>query len=261
MLSPNAETVRGLFEPKSTLGCDRRSQAGPGGVARVPAPEDGDGESESEHPGTRQSRCGRGGVSFAKTPSGNAGLRVRLGGLLRALTRRGGRGATAYPPRGGLATQRRLSDGKHWGVGAPGGNRTPDPRLRRPLLYPTELQARASLYPSMALSADLPGEAWAAHRIAGLSCAGRTTEMGEMVGASRFERPTSCSQGRRATRLRHAPTRLSYTTSPSGWPAACKTPAADKPRPPRAVADFSLRAVLHDQGEEYGVGCRGRSRS
>ena len=28
------------------------------------------------------------------------------------------------------------------GVGAPGGVRTPDPRLRRPLLYPTELQAR-----------------------------------------------------------------------------------------------------------------------
>ncbi len=28
----------------------------------------------------------------------------------------------------------------------------------------------------------------------------------EVVGASRFERPTSCSQGRRAARLRHAPT-------------------------------------------------------
>ena len=27
--------------------------------------------------------------------------------------------------------------------GAPGGARTPDPRLRRPLLYPTELQAHA----------------------------------------------------------------------------------------------------------------------
>ena len=35
---------------------------------------------------------------------------------------------------------------------------------------------------------------------------------GKVVGASRFERPTSCSQGRRATRLRHAPTRLSYDT-------------------------------------------------
>src|SRR5438270_7615679 len=33
-----------------------------------------------------------------------------------------------------------------------------------------------------------------------------------MIGASRFERPTPCSQGRCATRLRHAPTlnRLTY---------------------------------------------------
>src|SRR5262245_28406493 len=29
--------------------------------------------------------------------------------------------------------------------GAPGGNRTPDPRLRRPMLYPTELRARQGL--------------------------------------------------------------------------------------------------------------------
>ena len=29
--------------------------------------------------------------------------------------------------------------------GAPGGIRTPDPRLRRPMLYPTELQARAGI--------------------------------------------------------------------------------------------------------------------
>jgi hypothetical protein len=30
--------------------------------------------------------------------------------------------------------------------GAPGGIRTPDPRLRRPMLYPTELQAQAGSY-------------------------------------------------------------------------------------------------------------------
>src|SRR5207247_8234958 len=30
-------------------------------------------------------------------------------------------------------------------IGAPGGNRTPDPRLRRPMLYPTELRARRHL--------------------------------------------------------------------------------------------------------------------
>ena len=40
--------------------------------------------------------------------------------------------------------------------GAPGGTRTPDPRLRRPLLYPTELQARAS-YRSTTLSAFRTG--------------------------------------------------------------------------------------------------------
>ena len=51
--------------------------------------------------------------------------------------------------------------------GAPEGIRTPDPRLRRPLLFPPELLAR--------------------------------------VGASRFERPTPCSQGRCATKLRYAP--------------------------------------------------------
>jgi hypothetical protein len=51
--------------------------------------------------------------------------------------------------------------------GAPEGTRTLDPRLRRPLLCPPELLAQ--------------------------------------IGASRFERPTPCSQGRCATRLRYAP--------------------------------------------------------
>jgi hypothetical protein len=54
-----------------------------------------------------------------------------------------------------------------------------------------------------------------------LRAAGRRE--GEVVGASRFERPTSCSQGRRATRLRHAPTRLSYDTLPTGAPASPKS--------------------------------------
>jgi hypothetical protein len=63
-------------------------------------------------------------------------------------------------------------------LGAPEGIRTPDPRLRRPLLFPPELLAR--------------------------------------VGASRFERPTPCSQGRCATRLRHAPslTQLTQAANP-----------------------------------------------
>jgi hypothetical protein len=55
--------------------------------------------------------------------------------------------------------------------GAPEGIRTPDPQLRRLLLYPPELQAQSS----------------------------------ELVGARGFEPPAFCSQSRRATGLRHAP--------------------------------------------------------
>ena len=61
--------------------------------------------------------------------------------------------------------------------GAPGRARTPDPRLRRPLLYPAELLA-------------------------------------PVVGARGFEPPTPCSQGRCATRLRYAPTRTSCLAWP-----------------------------------------------
>ncbi len=86
----------------------------------------------------------RGASSSARRPgcTGNRTLReperiapCRLRSLRETLTRRGGRGATAYPPRGGLATQRRLSDCKHWGVGAPGGTRTPAIRLRSPSAF------------------------------------------------------------------------------------------------------------------------------
>src|SRR5256885_14986266 len=57
---------------------------------------------------------------------------------------------------------------------APERLRTSDPRLRRPLLYPPELLAGAS----------------------------------HLVGASRFERPTTCAQGRCASRLRYAPSKV-----------------------------------------------------
>ena len=65
--------------------------------------------------------------------------------------------------------------------GAPGGNRTPDPQLRRLLLYPTELLALQS-------------------RQAGLLQASSC-----QVGAPGFEPGTSCSQSRRDTWLRYAP--------------------------------------------------------
>ncbi len=53
--------------------------------------------------------------------------------------------------------------------GTLGRSRTCDPRLRRPLLYPAELQAQI------------------------------------LVGVEGFEPPTSCSQSRRATKLRYTP--------------------------------------------------------
>ena len=63
--------------------------------------------------------------------------------------------------------------------GLPGRDRTCDHLLRRQVLYPTELRA------------DRLGvqQGW------------------NMVGVKRFELPTSCSQSRRATRLRYTPGR------------------------------------------------------
>jgi hypothetical protein len=70
--------------------------------------------------------------------------------------------------------------------GAPGGIRTPDRRIRNPLLYPTELQA--------------PGYSFIKGRQRRRPDAART-----LVGARGFEPPTPCSQSRCATGLRHAP--------------------------------------------------------
>ena len=69
-------------------------------------------------------------------------------------------------------------------IGAPGRNRTCNRRLRRPVLYPVELRA---------LTADC--------RIEPTRPEGRVG----MVGVEGFEPPTSCSQSRRATRLRYTP--------------------------------------------------------
>ena len=56
--------------------------------------------------------------------------------------------------------------------GLPGGTRTHNPQLRRLVLYPVELRAAAGQ---------------------------------NLVGVERFELPTSCSQSKRATRLRYTP--------------------------------------------------------
>ena len=63
--------------------------------------------------------------------------------------------------------------------GTPCRIRTRDLRLRRPLLYPTELRAHDTLATQESLE--------------------------KVVGVERFELPTSCSQSRRATRLRYTP--------------------------------------------------------
>ena len=69
-------------------------------------------------------------------------------------------------------------------IGAPDRNRTCNRRLRRPVLYPVELRAPI-LHEQVSRSAPL-----------------------KMVGVERFELPTSCSQSRRATRLRYTPITL-----------------------------------------------------
>ncbi len=77
-------------------------------------------------------------------------------------------------------------------VGAPGGNRTPDLRLRRPTLYPSELRALNS-YLHEASRERTPR-----------SASSPSTVMSK-IGAAGFGPATSCAQGRRATRLRYAP--------------------------------------------------------
>src|SRR5690606_26238626 len=67
---------------------------------------------------------------------------------------------------------------------APGRSRTCDPRLRRPLLYPTELRTQN------------PKSLKYLWQISGLK---------RSIGAAGFEPAASCSQSRRATRLRYAP--------------------------------------------------------
>ena len=76
-------------------------------------------------------------------------------------------------------------------TGLPGGDRTPDPQLRRLLLYPTEL--RAENQSICQIRQEKSPLAWAFVLV---------------VGAERFELPTLWSQTRCATRLRYAPTRF-----------------------------------------------------
>ena len=76
-------------------------------------------------------------------------------------------------------------------IGTPDRTRTCYPRLRRPVLYPIELRALDCLFLSdrIKMTRRRPGR----------------RALHWMVGVERFELPTSCSQSKRATRLRYTP--------------------------------------------------------
>src|SRR5213083_1458181 len=113
---------------------------------------------------------------------------------------------------------------------APERIRTSDPRLRRPLLYPPELLAPVF-----------------------------------HVGASRFERPTTCAQGRCASRLRYAPSkviRLPNTDSRlhATLRAHDSESGAERPRGACPVADALLvrrrgrgEGAAELVGDEHGI--------
>ena len=75
----------------------------------------------------------------------NAGIKIPCLTAWRHPNKRMGREMGFEPTTSGTTIRRsnQLGDSRHLKMkaGAPGGIRTPDTRLRRPLLYPTELQA------------------------------------------------------------------------------------------------------------------------
>jgi DnaK suppressor protein len=94
-------------------------------------------------------------------------------------------------------------------VGAPGGTRTHNPQLRRLVLYPVELRA-------------------------------------PVVGVERFELPTSCSQSRRATRLRYTP--RAQDTTPARAPPQRAYPGRLKLARP---GDFWYQDALFFRSPEH----------
>ena len=96
--------------------------------------------------------------------------------------------------------------------GAPGRNRTCNPRLRRPMLYPVELRALHKLSTRCRVA---PGPCPASPPW------GEPGTVAGLVGVEGFEPPPSCSQSRRATRLRYTP-RLSCAPRCRGPPMPVK---------------------------------------
>ena len=97
--------------------------------------------------------------------------------------------------------------------GVPGGIRTPDQKLRRLLLYPTELPGPSETQPQKPRRARCAPS----HRT-------RPSRAMNLVGVEGFEPPTSTSQMWRATRLRYTPKALRQACSSQHARAAVNRP-------------------------------------
>ncbi len=103
-----------------------------------------------------------------------------------------GRSDSGVAPACARARSARIMPGR---IGAPDRNRTCNPQLRRLVLYPVELRARA--WSEQRASAPVRNPA---------APVGATKYRNRyLVGVEGFEPPTPCSQSRCATRLRYTP--------------------------------------------------------
>ncbi len=81
--------------------------------------------------------------------------------------------------------------------GAPGGNRTPDRRIRNPLLYPTELQAQSAPAREVARASERPAAPDRRRARA------RTCGIVDDTGEACCSQPVGCWSGREDLNLRH----------------------------------------------------------
>ena len=98
-----------------------------------------------------------------------------------------------------IETSRSFATGTN---GAPSRIRTCNLRLRRPLLYPVERWAHMEI----SVTADFNE-----HLTTTIAWKSKLPFALDVVGVEGFEPPTSCSQSRRATRLRYTPILLALT--------------------------------------------------
>jgi hypothetical protein len=102
---------------------------------------------------------------------------------------------------------------------APGRTRTPNLRIRSPLLYPIELQGQGLLCapegdPFERVKGIEPSPpAWKAGALP-LSYTRELSHCKCLVGLVGLEPTTSCSQSTRATKLRHSPSRHQGNSQP-----------------------------------------------